>query len=411
VTGRGKLIAAATVAAVFGLVLPAAAGADDRFAEPGGDGAEPCLQSDPCSIETAINSAPSGSGVLLAGGTYNTSTELIIAGDTSVTGDLDDPATIASTAPTAVHIAFSSPGSIVKDFAIDHDPASGSSRFGLQIENGIVDRLTVDSTGDYACFVQGLLYDSFCHMTAVSNGVAAGLFSPSPASGSMTNVTAIGDGPGSYGLAVSSTSGLGNVQLEGTNVIAQAAGTDTGGFGGSGTSHLALTHSDFASLNFSGTATGTDVSANGNISDESTLAGDLLHETPSSPTIDAGIDNLTQPLDIDQDPRIQGNAVDIGADEADGVAPQTKITKKPARKTKSRTAKFVFTSTEPGSTFRCKLDKKPYASCSSGAKNYRKVPPGKHRFQVKATDPFGNEDATAASYSWKIKKPKKTHHH
>ena len=53
----------------------------------------------------------------------------------------------------------------------------------------------------------------------------------------------------------------------------------------------------------------------------------------------------------------------------DTTAPETTITKAPKKKVKTKKkrakAKFEFISTEPGSTFTCSLDGKPFAPCSS----------------------------------------------
>jgi hypothetical protein len=80
---------------------------------------------------------------------------------------------------------------------------------------------------------------------------------------------------------------------------------------------------------------------------------------------------------------------------ADVAPPQTKITKGPKAKSKSRQAKFRFSSTEAGSTFQCKLDKKPFRSCRS-PKKYKRLKPGRHVFKVRATDAAGNTDPTPA---------------
>ena len=94
----------------------------------------------------------------------------------------------------------------------------------------------------------------------------------------------------------------------------------------------------------------------------------------------------------------------------DTTAPETTITKAPKRKVKTKKkkkvkAKFEFISTEPGSTFTCSLDGKPFAPCSSP--HTVKVKKGKHGLEVVATDAAGNADATPAAYSWKVKKKKK----
>ncbi len=85
----------------------------------------------------------------------------------------------------------------------------------------------------------------------------------------------------------------------------------------------------------------------------------------------------------------------------DTTPPQTKIRKGPKRKTASTTAKFRFTSSEKGSTFQCKLDKRPWRRCKS-PKTYKGLKPGKHVFRVRAVDKAGNVDPTPARRKFEV---------
>jgi bacillolysin len=87
----------------------------------------------------------------------------------------------------------------------------------------------------------------------------------------------------------------------------------------------------------------------------------------------------------------------------DTSAPQTTITKGPKAKTTIRKARFVFKSTEPSSSFRCKLDKKKWTSCAP-PKKYKKLKPGKHKFRVYAIDAAGNVDASPAVWKWRVRR-------
>ena len=91
----------------------------------------------------------------------------------------------------------------------------------------------------------------------------------------------------------------------------------------------------------------------------------------------------------------------VGAERADRAAPRTRIVSGPARVGYERKAKFRFASSEAQSSFRCKLDKKPWKKCRSPYK--LKVEPGKHLFKVRASDRFGNADPTPARFSWRVK--------
>jgi len=85
----------------------------------------------------------------------------------------------------------------------------------------------------------------------------------------------------------------------------------------------------------------------------------------------------------------------------DSTPPNTTITKHPRKRTTSRKARFALKSSQARSTFKCKLDAKPFKPCSS-RKAYRNLKPGKHTFRAKATDAAGNTDRTPARYGWKV---------
>ena len=91
----------------------------------------------------------------------------------------------------------------------------------------------------------------------------------------------------------------------------------------------------------------------------------------------------------------------------DGTPPETTILPPiPGEPTTSGRATFHFSSSETGSTFRCRLDGGPFRTCSSGIKyGYSPdalVSAGTHTFQVKAADAAGNLDASPASFTWTI---------
>jgi DNA-binding beta-propeller fold protein YncE len=93
-----------------------------------------------------------------------------------------------------------------------------------------------------------------------------------------------------------------------------------------------------------------------------------------------------------------------GSEVADTSPPDTTITAGPKARTKKKSATFSFSSSEPGSTFECKLDDGAFEPCTSP--HDVKVKKGKHKFEVRAKDAAGNTDPTPASQSWKVKKKK-----
>jgi len=87
------------------------------------------------------------------------------------------------------------------------------------------------------------------------------------------------------------------------------------------------------------------------------------------------------------------------------IPPDTRITGKPAKKVKAKTATFKFTSSLTGSKFECRLDKAGWTDCRS-PKRLKKLKPGKHTFKVRAI--MGDLiDPTPAGYDWTVKKGKK----
>lgn len=85
------------------------------------------------------------------------------------------------------------------------------------------------------------------------------------------------------------------------------------------------------------------------------------------------------------------------------AAPNTKITKQhPRKKTTKRRAEFKFVSIPAaGARFECKLDRKPFKSCTSPFR--KKVKPGKHRFKVRAIL-RGVTDPSPAKFRWRVVK-------
>lgn len=90
---------------------------------------------------------------------------------------------------------------------------------------------------------------------------------------------------------------------------------------------------------------------------------------------------------------------------ADTTPPETSIATKPADPSSSSTATFTYVSTEPGSTFECKLDENPFAGCSAGGVGYTGLGAGPHAFQVRAIDADGNVDPTPAGYTFNVVLP------
>lgn len=87
----------------------------------------------------------------------------------------------------------------------------------------------------------------------------------------------------------------------------------------------------------------------------------------------------------------------------DQAAPQTTILTGPPSPTNSSSATFTFSSSEAGSTFQYSVDGGSYIGAASPL-TINSLAEGARTFAVRATDPAGNVDLTAANYFWTIDK-------
>ena len=90
----------------------------------------------------------------------------------------------------------------------------------------------------------------------------------------------------------------------------------------------------------------------------------------------------------------------------DTALPQTTIRSGPAAgsTTADRTPTFEFASSEPGSTFTCRVDDGEPFACTSGL-TLDELAPGEHTFSVVAADASGNADETPASRAFSVAGP------
>ena len=85
-----------------------------------------------------------------------------------------------------------------------------------------------------------------------------------------------------------------------------------------------------------------------------------------------------------------------------GPPPKARLTSAPRGVTNDPTPTFRFTSSEPGSSFRCKLDSGAYSACSS-PKTAAHLTDGSHTFYVRARDSGGNLDTTPALRTFSVR--------
>ena len=85
----------------------------------------------------------------------------------------------------------------------------------------------------------------------------------------------------------------------------------------------------------------------------------------------------------------------------DTIAPNTIIRSGPSKSVTAHRATFAFRSSEPGSTFACRLDGLPWRPCASPI-TFRGLGSGRHVFRVRAADAVGNVDPSPARRAWTI---------
>jgi Ca2+-binding RTX toxin-like protein len=89
----------------------------------------------------------------------------------------------------------------------------------------------------------------------------------------------------------------------------------------------------------------------------------------------------------------------------DRVPPATRLSRRPPAlilaTAPRRRVSFAFNASEPGSSFRCKLDRRPWRPCRS-PRGYS-VWPGRHAFRVYAIDAAGNRDRTPALFRFRVR--------
>ncbi|HEX6667413.1 MAG TPA: Ig-like domain-containing protein [Solirubrobacterales bacterium] len=78
--------------------------------------------------------------------------------------------------------------------------------------------------------------------------------------------------------------------------------------------------------------------------------------------------------------------------------------KKGAKRAVAKVVKYLFISDQPGSSFQCAIDKKPFKPCKSPFKLPKLKKVGTHTLQVRAVNPQGIADPTPAVLKWRVAK-------
>src|SRR5215208_3055185 len=104
---------------------------------------------------------------------------------------------------------------------------------------------------------------------------------------------------------------------------------------------------------------------------------------------------------VDATPASSTFTVEVPPPPQDTTPPETTIDSGPSGTVSTSSADFVFSSSEPNSTFECSLDGGAFSACTS-PNSYANLSDGSHTFQVRATDAAGNTDATPAERTWTV---------
>jgi hypothetical protein len=329
------------VALALACAFPSVAAAAGRFAEPGGDGAEPCGQADPCDIETAVNSASGGDDITLLAGTYAPTVALGVNPspifNITIHGS-PGARPVVNFAGNNSAAFYIEPGSTLRD--VDVNSTGSTATAVLAFGGGALERVVAHASGasSRACLVEGesTIHDSVCWFTGTASADSSAL-SVDSFGGVETdvarNVTAVAtSGPG---IRVRSNASInGGVTLNATNVFARGAGgaggedvrTDRFGIGSTPIQKVNLDHSNFVTVSEQDSGDITDTGTAGNITTAPAFvnanAGDFHQLGTSDGTLNQGSATGQQPLerDIDGEARAMGSVPDIGADEF-GEAP------------------------------------------------------------------------------------------
>jgi hypothetical protein len=413
------LLLLGVLAVQTGLAEPAHA-AVQRYASPTGSGTA-CTSAAPCSIVTAINQAPAATEVILTPGLYSPGTTILSNGQSGIDvhGLAGRPRPIIVTSAD-YGLMLTGSGAKVSDLAINHTGAI----YGLNVfSTGVlIDRVQVHSTGAIACTagITGIARDLSC-IDSAAGGIALddswGNNGRTRLTLTLRNVTALATGAGSYGIRADASGSNTNLAISGRNVIASGTkadvrSTETPANDSTSESNVTLRYSNFNTIEEAGGGNASDVGSDTNQTAAPVFADPYGHQAGNSPTLDQGsTDVFVGSYDYEGEPRKNGDAVDIGADERwpDTTPPDTRFGHTPKKKGHKRKAVFIFRASEPA-TFVCKLDTHGATPCTSPL-TLRHLRYGKHTMTVYAVDASGNVDPTPAVWQWRIKHRHRHHHH
>jgi Ca2+-binding RTX toxin-like protein len=299
-----------------------------RYAAPGANGPDPCLQTDPCELVHAVRHAVSGDEVVVLPGDYALPNGLFVNRRVDLHGVSGQPRPRLLSAGGFGAIVFQTPASLSHlHIEATQDDATGvlASTFGTPVLSDLV--VVVSGQSTRAISIEdgnALVRDSVARAPS-ANSIA--LFAGGAGTVDLRNVTAWATGANSVGIVANGCDATLDTCIGGArtitarNVVTRGTVYDLSATTNSPTypGTINVSHSNFrpGAVNVSA---GAAVNNQGNNQSAEPLfanaaAGDF-HQLPGSPTIDAGAgDDKIGPTDFDGQPRTMGAAPDIGADE------------------------------------------------------------------------------------------------
>ncbi len=417
-----RLVLLLSSIALVAACAPAAAQAVQRYASPTGAGTA-CTQASPCTLDTAVEDAAvaDGDGVIVTPGVYTTA-DVLVSDAISLHGQAGQPRpTINVSNGSGLRVTDVATVSDLKVQGVSAGVVAALGSAGSTFERLDV---AISGAGGTACTAVDAvtIRDSVCWAGgATAWGVGGNAVSPPAGTYAikLRNVTAVG---GQRGIFFNTNAPAGvTFDVDAKNVVADGGSQDVWASSASGASTvITLANSNYATQTETpsggGIATVTDPGTGTNQTAAPLFVnagtGDF-HQLIGSPTIDGGVtDPLTGTADLDGDARsLEGNGAcptvpDIGADEFAGAPvdcdpPETTIAGGPTGTTSDNTPTFDLQSDESGSTFECRIDGAPFASCATPF-TAAALADGPHTLEARATDSSGNTDATPASRTFTV---------
>ena len=303
------------------LALPSLAEAAQRYASPTGTGADPCAESDPCSLPDAVSGALLFDEVIVAPGDYPLTSTIdfnVAITLRGVPGQARPRLLFSGVGQSGVRADV---GGTVRYLEIVQGQAGQAGYFS---SGAAGDQLIIRGATNTLAEIQSA--STLSNSIVVTSVGAAVTTSTNGGINTATyrNVTAISTAANGFGMRVSALGLTGVCTINAFNVIAKGgatggdlrAQTDSSG----ATATINATNSNFATVSTSGT--NTTLPTPGDLTNQNLApvfvdapAGDY-HQAAGSPTIDAGsVLGTGGLLDVDGDPR-SILTPDIGADEA-----------------------------------------------------------------------------------------------